>query len=219
MSVEPKIVNPEAIESESFRIIENELEEMGVGPTLSPEEFSVLVRIIHATADFDFAKNVVFHPEAVKGATEAIKRGESVIVDVEMIRAGINKSGLSKFGGQVLSFMGDEDVARRAKELGITRAICSMRKAAEVCPHGIFAIGNAPTALFELIRLVRNKELFPSLVIGVPVGFVSAAKAKEEALKLGEFGVPYIIARGRKGGTPVAVAVVNALIKLTIEKG
>ena len=219
MGIEPRVVNPEAIENESFRIIENELEEIGAKPALSPEEFSVLVRIIHATADFDFAKNVIFHPEAVKNAIEAIKRGENVIVDVEMIKAGINKSGLSKFGGQVLSFMADEDVVQKAKELGITRAICSMRKAAEVCPQGIFAIGNAPTALFELIRLVRNKELFPSLVVGVPVGFVSAIEAKEEALKLGDFGVPYIVARGRKGGTPVAVAAVNALIKLAMEKG
>jgi precorrin-8X/cobalt-precorrin-8 methylmutase len=218
MSMEPKIINPEAIESESFRIIETELEEMKAKPQFSPEEFTVLVRVIHATADFDFAKNTVFHPEAVKSGVNAIKRGENVVVDVEMIKAGINKSGLSEFGGEVLSFMSDEDVAQKAKELGITRAICSMRKAADVCPRGVFAIGNAPTALFELIRLVRNMELFPSLVIGVPVGFVSAVEAKEEALKLCGFGVPYIVARGRKGGTPVAVAAMNALIRLATEK-
>lgn len=213
--MEPKIINPEAIESESFRIIENEI---GAKPDLPPEEFAVLVRIIHATADFDFAKNTVFHPEAVKSGVSAIRRGENVIVDVEMIKAGINKSGLSEFGGEVLSFMTDEDVSQKAKELGITRAICSMRKAADVCPRGIFAIGNAPTALLELIRLVRNKELFPSLVVGVPVGFVSAVEAKEEALKLGDYGVPYIVTRGRKGGTPVAVAAMNALIRLATEK-
>ena len=218
MGIEPKILNPEAIESESFRIIESELEELRAKPDLSPEEFTVLVRLIHATADFDFAKNVVFHPEAVESGIKAIKRGENVVVDVEMIRAGINKSGLSKFGGEVLSFMSDDDVARKAKELGITRAICSMRKAAEVCPQGIFAIGNAPTALFELIRLVREEKLRPSLVVGVPVGFVSAVESKEEALNLSESGIPYIVARGRKGGTPVAVATVNALIRLATER-
>ena len=204
-----KLQNPQAIEQESFRMIAEEL-----GPHCFSElEFPIVQRVIHASADFDFAKNIVFHPKAIEGGLEAIRRGEGIIVDVEMIRAGINKKGLTQFGkGEVHSFIADSDVVEEAKKLGLTRAIMSMRKAVRTVEGGIYAIGNAPTALFELIRLIRSGQAKPSLVIGVPVGFVSAAESKEELLTC--HSIPHIVCRGRKGGSPIAVAIVNALVKL-----
>lgn len=201
-----RIVNPEAIETESFRIIEAEF-----GPhNFAPEEFAIVQRVIHATADFDFARTIRFHPHAIRSGLEAIQSGQTVVADVQMVQAGINKAGLKKFGGEVLCFMGDEGIAAQAKAEGITRAIMSMRKAATIAPEAIYAIGNAPTALLELLKL----PIKPALVVGVPVGFVSAAESKEELV---QSNLTYITALGRKGGTPVAVAVVNALIRLAGE--
>lgn len=200
-----RILNPEAIEAESFRIIEAEL-----GPhSFSAEEFTVVQRAIHSTADFEFARTIRFHPDAIRSGIEAIRAGRSIVADVQMVQAGISKAGLKKFGGQVLCFIGDEDVAAKAKAEGVTRAIVSIRKAAELVPGAIYAIGNAPTALLELMRLGESAK--PSLVVGVPVGFVSAAESKEELAKT---NLPYITALGRKGGTPVAVSIMNALIRL-----
>lgn len=201
-----RIVNPEAIEAESFRIIEVELGPHG----FSPEEFTIVQRVIHATADFEFAHTIRFHSKAIQSGIEAIRSGRKVVADVQMVQAGVNKVGLKKFGGDVLCFMGDEDVATKAKTEGVTRAIVSMRKATEIAPGAIYAIGNAPTALFELIRLAELAK--PALVIGVPVGFVSAAESKDE---LARTDFPHITALGRKGGTPVAVSIVNALIRLS----
>lgn len=198
-----RLVNPEAIEAESFRIIEEEL-----GPhSFRSEEFAIVRRAIHSTADFEFARTIRFHPDAVRSGLDAIRSGKSVVADVQMVQAGINKSGLRKFGGEVLCFIGDDDVALRAKAEGVTRAIISMRKAAEVAPGSIYAIGNAPTALLELLKL----DAKPALVVGVPVGFVSASESKAE---LARSTLPHITALGRKGGTPVAVSIVNALIRL-----
>ncbi len=198
-----RLVNPEAIEAESFRIIEEEL-----GPhSFTAEEFAIVQRAIHSTADFEFARTLRFAPGAIASGLEAIRSGRSVVADVQMVQAGINKAGLRKFGGDVVCFIGDEDVAARAKAEGVTRAIISMRKAAEVISGAIYAIGNAPTALLELLKL----DAKPALVVGVPVGFVSAAESKEE---LARSNLPYITALGRKGGTPVAVSIVNALIRL-----
>jgi len=198
-----RILNPEAIEAESFRIIEEEL-----GPhEFTKEEFAIVQRAIHSTADFEFARTIRFHPDAIRSGLEAIRSGRSIVADVQMIQAGINKPGLKKFGGEVLCFIGDEDVAVKAKAEGVTRAIISMRKASEIAPGAIYAIGNAPTALLELMQL----PVKPALVVGVPVGFVSAAESKDELVKL---DLPHITALGRKGGTPVAVSIVNALIRL-----
>lgn len=200
-----RILNPEAIEAESFRIIESEL-----GPhSFSRDEFAIVQRAIHSTADFDFARTIRFHPEAIRSGIEAIRAGKSIVADVQMIQAGISKVGLKKFGGEVHCFISDEDVIAKAKAEGVTRAIVSMRKAAELGSGLIYAIGNAPTALLELTRLADVAK--PALVVGVPVGFVSAAESKDE---LALTNLPFITALGRKGGTPVAVSIVNALIRL-----
>lgn len=212
MTIQPKIRAPEAIEAESFRIIEEEL-----GPhTFSPEQFNIVRRVIHATADFEFAKSLVFHPQAIDRAVQAIREGCDFVVDVAMIQAGVSKPALAAFGnGQVRSFITDPDVVEEAKREGITRAIASMRKAARIAPRAIYAIGNAPTALFEALNLIESGQMAPALVVGVPVGFVSAVESKD-ALIAG--GYPHIAARGRKGGTPVAVAILNALLSLSKPK-
>ena len=202
----PKIIAPEKIEEESFRIIEAELGQH----SFSEREFQVVRRVIHASADFEFAKNIRFHPEAISSGVAALQRGGPVVADVEMIQAGISKSGLKRFGGEVNCYISDEDVMDEAKRLGITRAICSMRKAVKTGAE-IYTIGNAPTALFELIRLVQEGASRPALIVGVPVGFVSAVESKEALLEL---QTPFITTLGRKGGTPVAVAIMNALIRL-----
>lgn len=207
MSSQPKIRAPEAIEAESFRIIEEEL-----GPhSFSPEEFNIVRRVIHATADFEFAKNIVFHPEAIRRGIEAIRGGCDFVVDVAMIQAGVSKPALAAFGGQVFSYITDDDVIEEAKREGYTRAIASMRKAARLLPRAVYAIGNAPTALFEVVHLIESGQMAPALVVGVPVGFVSAVESKEALI---DGGYPHIAARGRKGGTPVAVSILNALLSL-----
>ncbi|HET8760225.1 MAG TPA: precorrin-8X methylmutase [Nitrospiria bacterium] len=203
----PTIVDPERIEAESFRIIEDEL-----GPhEFGPPEFQIVRRVIHASADFEFARQLRFHPRAVAAGIEALRRGVDVVADVEMVQAGISKAGLARFGGGVRCFISDADVIAEAKAAGVTRAIMSMRKAAREVQGGIYAIGNAPTALFELIRLIQAGEARPDLVVGVPVGFVSAAESKDA---LAGLDWPFITALGRKGGTPAAVATVNALLRM-----
>lgn len=205
----PAIVDPQAIEAESFRIIACEL-----GPhPFTPEQFKLVQRAIHATADFDFAKNLVFHPDAIRSGVTALKLGCDVVVDVQMIESGISKPILQKLGkGCIVCAISDEDVIRDARAAGVTRAIMAMRKCVRASPGAVYAIGNAPTALLELLRLViEEKAPAPALVVGVPVGFVSAAESKE-ALLSGPF--PFIAARGRKGGSTVAVAMVNALLRL-----
>lgn len=202
----PKIIDPQKIEEESFRIIEEE-----VGPhTFSESEFQIARRVVHATADFEFIKAIRFHPEAIASGINALRSGASIVADVEMIQSGISKVGLKPFGGTVHCYISDEDVAASAKSLGITRAICAMRKAAKT-DAAVYAVGNAPTALFELIRLVQEGTISPALIVGVPVGFVSAVESKEALLGI---KTPFITALGRKGGTPVAVAIVNALLRL-----
>ncbi len=203
----PTIVDPEKIEAESFRIIEEEL-----GPhAFTPEQFQIVRRVIHASADFEFARQLRFHPRAVVSGIEALRRGADVVADVEMVQAGVSKVGLARFGGTVRCFISDQDVIGEAKAAGVTRAIMSMRKAVRLVKGGVYAIGNAPTALFELIRLIELGEAAPDLVIGVPVGFVSAAESKQA---LAAIDTPFITALGRKGGTPTAVATVNALLRL-----
>ncbi|MGK5509264.1 precorrin-8X methylmutase [Brevibacillus formosus] len=200
----PMTVQPQEIEDLSFQII---TDEMGEHP-FTEEQFPVVQRVIHASADFDLGRSLVFHPDAVKSGIEAIRSGKIVVADVQMVQVGISKNRIEKFGGQVKVYISDRDVMEEAKRLNTTRAIISMRKAIKEADGGIFCIGNAPTALLELIRMVKEGEAKPGLVIGMPVGFVSAAESKEELAKL---DIPFITNMGRKGGSPVTVAALNAI--------
>ena len=200
-------VRPEDIERRSFEIIAAELAERGIA--LPEETASVVKRVIHTTADFDYAENLAFSPGVVETARAALRAGAAVVTDTQMARAGINKTSLARFGGEARCFMSDPDVAAMAKENGTTRAVASMDKASALSGPLLFAVGNAPTALIRLCELVSEGRLCPAAVIGVPVGFVNVVEAKELLL---ESGVPCIVARGRKGGSNVAAAIVNALL-------
>jgi precorrin-8X/cobalt-precorrin-8 methylmutase len=203
-SFRPVTTKPQEIEDLSFQMIADELG----AHDFAPEQFPIVQRVIHATADFELGRSVVFHPDAVRAGIQAIQAGKPIVADVQMVQVGINKMRLGKFGSDARVYISDSDVMAEAKRLGTTRAIVAMRKAVAEAEGGIFAIGNAPTALLELIRLVREGVAKPGLIVGVPVGFVSAAESKEELLKL---NVPFITNLGRKGGSPTAVAIVNAL--------
>lgn len=199
------IKNPYEIEKRSFEIITEEL-----GEKTFPEDIGKVVkRVIHTTADFQFADITIINEGAIDRAKKAILDGKNIYTDTKMALSGINKRRLAEYGGEVLNFVSDDDVAKKAKEEGITRSIVAMRKAVEENPDGIFVIGNAPTALFELIKQINEGKARPSLVVGVPVGFVGAAESKEELLKV---DVPYILTRGRKGGSNVAAAIINAIL-------
>ncbi|RQW88693.1 MAG: precorrin-8X methylmutase [Geobacter sp.] len=204
-------LRPEEIEAESFRIIDAE-----VGPHDWPAtEWPVVRRAIHTSADFDYARTMVFSPDAVGRGLAALRSGRGIATDTTMALAGINKGLLERFGVPVCCFVADPQVSAEASRLGITRSILAMRKAATDPGNGIFIIGNAPTALFELLRLVREEQFHPDLVIGLPVGFVGAEESKEELLREASgHAIPFITNRGRKGGSNVAAAVVNALLKL-----
>ncbi len=196
------------IERMSMEIIEKEL-----GPTdFSTEQLQVVKRIIHATADFDFAKNIRFHPDAVVAAIEAIRSACPIVTDTQMAASGISRSLLPE-GSKVVSPMGSAECRALSEQMGGTMAEAAMEMASSMEP-GIVAIGNAPTALLRLIDMMEEERFLPRLIVGVPVGFVNAAESKEELLRRSK--VPYITCLGRKGGTPVAVAAVNALIRLAL---
>ena len=200
---------PGEIEKRSFEIITKEIGDR----TLDPFEEPVIKRVIHTSADFDYLENMYFSPGAVEKAMEAVKNGTLIVTDTNMAKAGINKKRLASFGGEAVCFMADEDVARRAGKEGTTRAAASMKKAAELKRPCIFAVGNAPTALFALRDLMEEGIVKPQLIIGVPVGFVNVVESKEEIIKAAErAGCPCIAARGRKGGSNVAAAIVNAIL-------
>lgn len=176
---------------------------------LIPGTEPIVKRCIHTSADFDYAKNLCFSEDVVEKALDAIRNGACIVTDTQMAKAGINKKVLAGFGGEVYCFMSDEDVATAAKEKGTTRAAISMEKAAELNKPLIFAIGNAPTALVRLYELIDEGRLSPELIIGVPVGFVNVVQSKELIM---EADVPYIVARGRKGGSNIAACICNALL-------
>ena len=200
-----EIVKPMDIEKRSFEMITEILGDK----TIPADRESIVKRVIHTTADFDYADNLAFSDDAVEKALAALREGCDIVTDTQMAKAGINKTILSELGGEVHCFMSDSDVAKEAKERGVTRATVSMEKAAGLPKPCIFAIGNAPTALIELDRLIKEGKLAPKLIIGVPVGFVNVVESKELIM---ESGVPYIVARGRKGGSNVAAAICNALL-------
>ena len=198
-------VKPMDIEKRSFEIITQLL---GDTP-MEPENEPVIKRVIHTSADFDYAQNLVFSPGAVQIGLEALKSGCDIVTDTQMAKAGINKTALGKLGGTVHCFMSDEDVAREAKQRGVTRATVSMERAAALDKRCIFAIGTAPTALIAIKELMDAGKLHPALIIGVPVGFVNVVESKELIIAS---EVPHIVARGRKGGSNVAAAICNALL-------
>ena len=198
-------LTPAEIEKESFAIITRELGDRVLDPELAP----VVKRVIHTTADFEYADTLYFSPGAVDRGKEALRAGAHIVTDTQMAKAGINKTILGRLGGEVHCFMSDADIAAEAKERGVTRAIVSMEKAAQLPGKCIFAIGNAPTALIALHGLIEEGKLDPALIIGVPVGFVNVVESKELFL---DSPVPHIIARGRKGGSNVAAAICNALL-------
>lgn len=201
---------PEDIENTSMKIIAAELAERGI--TLPEETADIVKRVIHTTADFDYAENLLFTENAAERARAALLAGAHIITDTNMAKSGISKPALTKLGGQVHCFMADEEVYRAARERGTTRAVAAMEKAAAEYPEAVFAIGNAPTALLRLAELIGD-GLRPSLVIGVPVGFVNVVESKNAALDACRaFDIPAVFAMGRKGGSGVAAAVCNALL-------
>lgn len=200
-------VLPTEIEKRSMEIIGQELEARGI--VLDPVEEPVTKRVIHTSADFDYASTMCYSKDAIEIARELIKKGADIVTDTNMAKAGINKTALAKFGGEVHCFMADEDVAREAKERQVTRATVSMERAAGLHKPVIFAIGNAPTALISLHEMMEQGVFTPEFVIGVPVGFVNVEAAKELFI---DGNVPYIINRGRKGGSNIAAAICNALM-------
>ncbi len=200
-----EITAPMDIEKKSFEIISELLGDKKIDPEYLP----VIQRVIHTTADFDYADQMVFSEHAVKKGVEALRNGCNIVTDTQMAKAGINKRIVERLGGEVHCFMSDPDVAEEAKSRGITRAIAAMEKAAKLEKSCIYAIGNAPTALFAIKNLMDSGLLRPVLIIGVPVGFVNVVESKE--LIIGS-DVPYIVARGRKGGSPVAAAICNAML-------
>ena len=201
-------MKPMDIEKRSFAIITELLGDR----RLDPENELVIKRVIHTTADFDYVDNLVFSDHAVQKAIAALRAGCDIVTDTQMARAGINKTILASLGGEVHCFMSDADVAAEAKERGVTRAFVSMERAAALPKPCIFAIGNAPTALLAIAEEIET-GLRPALVIGVPVGFVNVVESKERLLAVCErYGVPAIIAMGRKGGSTVAAAICNALL-------
>lgn len=202
-----------SIEDGSFAIIDQE----AGAHDFNPDQWEVVRRVIHATADFEYKNLVKLHPDAIRSGIEALKSGCNIIVDVKMISAGLNEDRLNAYGCKIASYISDDDVIAEAKAKNSTRAIEAMRKAHRLgkLNGSIVAIGNAPTALLETVRLVKEENAKPALVIGVPVGFVSAAESKEAALGL---KTPFIVARGRKGGSPIAVAILHALLLLSTKE-
>lgn len=200
-----EIFEPHAIEKRSMEIITSELN----GRTWPEPQFSIVRRCIHTSADFDYADNLRFSPDAEKIGVRLVRNGCNIVTDTKMAFSGINKNRLESYGGKAYCFISDDDVIEKAKESGCTRATMAMEKATELEGPTIFAIGNAPTALIEIDRLIKEGRLEPALVIGAPVGFVNVVESKE--IIMGS-GVPYIVPVGRKGGSNIAATICNAML-------
>ncbi len=199
------------IEHDSFAIVDNEA---GPHDSYSDGEWQIVRRMIHATADFEFNGLSQFHPDAVAAGLNAIMNGAAIVADVEMICVGLSKPRLAHFGVTTHHFISDDDVIAQAKADNTTRAVQAMRKAQQqgLLDGGIVAVGNAPTALLEVLELIRQGKAKPALIVGMPVGFVSAAESKEALSELKE--VPWIITQGRKGGSTLVVSALHALLAL-----
>ncbi len=199
------ITNPDEIEKKSFEIITRQLGDQPLG-----DNVAVIKRVIHTTADFDYCENLVFSPDVFERTVALLQQGVNIVTDTQMARAGINKRVLEKMNGSAHCFVDSPEVAQIAKERGVTRSATAMEYAVRALSGPIiFAIGNAPTALIKLHELIERGVCMPALVIGVPVGFVNVVESKELIMTL---DVPYIVAKGRKGGSNVAAAIVNAMI-------
>ena len=199
------ILNPADIETRSFEIITEELGHLNLSPELAP----IVKRVVHTTADFDYARITEIQSDAVSSAVAALVAGCKIYSDTRMIIAGVSKPMLKKLNCELFTYVDDAGVAAQSKEKGLTRSILGIEKAAEDPDTRIFVIGNAPTALVRLGELIQEGKVRPALVIGVPVGFVGASESKEFIKKT---GVPYIVTNGRKGGSTVAVAILNAVL-------
>lgn len=198
------------IEDSSFAIIDSE-----AGPhSFTLDQWEIVRRVIHATADFEYKNLVSFHANALEAGIEALRAGCPILVDVKMIQAGLNEDRLAAYGCVVQSYISDSDVIEMAKKNNSTRAIEAMRKAHRLgkLNGAIVAIGNAPTALLETVRLIKDENAHPAMIIGVPVGFVSAAESKEALISQ---SIPYIVSHGRKGGSTIAVSIIHALLMLS----
>jgi precorrin-8X/cobalt-precorrin-8 methylmutase len=202
---------PEEIERESFRIIDS----LAGQHDFNENEWKIVRRIIHSTADFDFIKTVKIHPCAIENGINSIKNGCEIIFDTKMALNGASKKNIQKFSNKTHCFIDDEDVILHAQKRGQTRSAIAMEKAANFLDCGITVIGNAPTALFSLIELIKENRVKPALIIGVPVGFVGAKESKEALITL---DIPYITALGNKGGTPVAVSALNAIFNIALQE-
>jgi len=198
---------PQDIERRSFEIITEELADRGI--VLEGDTASVIKRAIHTTADFEYVETLRFTDGAVSIAKELIRNGAVIVTDTNMGLSGINKKELAKYGSEAICFMADEEVAKEAKERGTTRASISMERAAKQEKPVIFVIGNAPTALITLREMIDNASFRPAFIIGVPVGFVNVEIAKELIM---ETDIPYIVNKGRKGGSNVAACIINAIL-------
>ena len=199
----------QSIEDASMQVIENEIG----SHNYNEKEWPIVRRVIHSTADFDFARNnsIIFHNDAIENGLNALKTGRSIIVDVNGVVGLINKQRVKEFGNNIICKISDSEIVLQAQKENKTKSQMSMRMASSDIDGGIVVIGNAPTALLEVIQMIKEKAVKPALVIGMPVGFISAAESKEELAKM---DVPFITNKGRKGGSPSAAAIVNALYKL-----
>jgi len=204
-------MKPQEIENLSFKIIENEAGDHG----FDEYQWPIVRRMIHTSADFEYIKTVRFNNDAIEKGIAAIQSGCKIFTDTNMARVGIRKKEINQFGGEVNCIIADKNVAQKAKNDGTTRALAAVDIACENVKGGIYVVGNAPTALLRLIELIKEKKADPALVIGFPVGFVNAAESKEELMKL---DFPYITNVGRKGGSNIAAAIVNALILMASGK-
>lgn len=200
------IKKPMDIENRSMEIIAPYLEKLN----LNEEEVKVYSRIIHAAGDVEYAPIIRLHPEVIGAAKKALQSGCHIYTDVEMVRTGINKRKLASFGGEVFCRVAEPEIAAAAKEQGITRSMAAMRSFGREMNGAIIAIGNAPTALFEVLRMVEEEGLRPAAIVGIPVGFVGAADSK--AALAANTLVPYVTVEGTKGGSPIAAAVINAIM-------
>jgi len=204
-------MKPQDIEDLSFKIIEEEVQNHSLGR----DEWPIVRRMIHTSADFEYIHTVRFHAKAIQAGIDAIKRGCRIFTDTHMARVGIRKKEIEAFVGEVSCLIADENVAKIAKTNGTTRALAAVDMACDKMTNGIYVVGNAPPALLRLIELVREKKASPALIIGLPVGFVNAAESKDELMTL---DFPYITNKGRKGGSNIAASVVNALSIMANEK-